>query len=203
MHKHVLTVAIAALAGSLALGAQAAEEPSAPQGLYAADDILGSDVVLADAPEEDVGSVENLLLDDDMRVTAIVVKSGAVLGLGGREVVVEAEQFRLESELEEAGAATHRILVEATAEEMEAFPEYDRDWWEQAREQARETWESTREGAASAWQSTREALSPDEEPTHEPPEDTEVPEEAAVPGEADAPEETEVPEEAEATEDNA
>ncbi|GGY07958.1 hypothetical protein GCM10007160_39250 [Litchfieldella qijiaojingensis] len=188
MHKHVLTVAIAALAGSLALGAQAVEEPGALQGLYAADDILGSDVFLADDPEEDVGSVENLLLDDDMRVTAIVVKSGEVLGMGGRGVVVEAEQFRLESELDEAGVATHRILVEATAEEMEAFPEYDRDWWEQAREQARETWEKTREGAASAWQGTREALTPDEEPTHEPSEDTEIPEEAEVPEEAEAPE---------------
>jgi hypothetical protein len=163
MHRRILSVAIAAMAGSLALGAQAVEEPGAPLGLYAANDILGSDVFLTDDPEEDVGNVDNLLLDDDMRVAAIVVKSGAILGLGGRDVVVGADQFRLESELDEAGVATHRILVEATAEEMEAFPEYDRDWWDEARERARQLWEETREGAESAWQRTREALRTGEE----------------------------------------
>jgi hypothetical protein len=159
MRNPLLTIAATALAGGLALGVQAQDEP---QGLYSANDIMGAEVLLAGSPDEVVGDVDDILLDDEMTVSSLVVESGAILGLGGREIIVEAGQFRLETRTEGDGVTVHRVLVEATAEEMEEFPTYDRDWMEQARENARSVWETTREEARSAWQRTRDAVSGEE-----------------------------------------
>lgn len=177
MRKPLLTIAVTALAGGLALGVQAQEEaqeepqqgqeesqqaPDGPQGLYSANEIMGAEVFLADSPDAVVGDVDDILLDDDMTVRSLVVESGDILGLGGREVIIEAGQFRLETQTDGEGATMHRVLVEATAEEMEEFATYDRDWMEQARENARSVWETTREEAQSAWQRTRDAVSGEE-----------------------------------------
>ena len=96
-----------------------------------------------------------------MRITAIVIESGSVLGLGGREIVVGTDYFTLETETEADGDTEHRIMVEASQEEVEAFPAYDKDWWEQTKANAREAWQATQEGAESAWQRTREAVNAD------------------------------------------
>ncbi len=53
-------------------------------------------------------------------------------------------------------------MLEATSEEVESFPTYDRDWWEQTKANARDAWQTTKEGAQSAWQSTREAIDANE-----------------------------------------
>lgn len=163
MHKPLLKIAATALAGGLAFGAQAQDEPQASQeelqGLYSANAIMDAEVFLADSPDEAVGGVDDILLDDAMTVSSLVVESGDILGLGGREIIVEAGQFRLETRTENEDVTVHRVIVEATAEEMEQFPTYDRDWMEQARENARSVWETTREEAKSAWQRTREAVS--------------------------------------------
>ena len=42
--------------------------------------------------------------------------------------------------------------------EVEAFPAYNNEWWEQTKANARDAWQTTQEGAESAWQRTREAL---------------------------------------------
>lgn len=155
MTKHALTLAIAALAGSLSLSA-AAQQDYQPQGLYSADDILDADVYLSDNPEEQVGEVEDILLDEAMQVTALVVESGDVLGLGGSAIVVEAGQFSLTTQEENDGEVEHRVMLEATAEELEGYPVYDNDWWQQARAHSREAWMDTQEGAQSAWETTQE-----------------------------------------------
>lgn len=156
MHKSILTTAVGTLLlGSLAFGVQASDQP---QGMYSAEDILDADVYFAGGSGEEIGEVENILFDEEMRITAIVVESGAVLGLGGREIVVGTDYFTLETHTEGDGDTEHRILLNATSEEVESFPAYDRDWWEQTKANARDAWETTRDGAQSAWQSTRDAV---------------------------------------------
>ncbi|WP_249979100.1 PRC-barrel domain-containing protein [Vreelandella olivaria] len=156
MHKSILTTAVGTLLlGSLAFGVQASDQP---QGMYSAEDILDADVYFAGGSGEEIGEVENILFDEEMRITAIVVESGSVLGLGGREIVVGTDYFTLETHTEGDGDTEHRILLNATSEEVESFPAYDRDWWEQTKASAREAWETTRDGAQSAWQSTRDAV---------------------------------------------
>ncbi|QJQ97031.1 PRC-barrel domain containing protein [Halomonas sp. PA5] len=140
------------------LGGPALAESHMAQGLYSANDITNADVYLQASPEESIGEVGDILLDDNMSVQAIIIVSGATLGLGGREVVLENQSFQLTTETDEHGRTVHRLLVDATQEEIEQLPEYDADWWNQASQEARAAWETTREGAESAWQRTREAF---------------------------------------------
>ena len=159
MRKTILSTVIGtALLGSFAMSAHAQNEP---QGMYSADDILDAEVYFAGGSGEEIGDVEDILFDEDMRITAIVIESGSVLGLGGREIVVGTDYFTLETETEADGDTEHRIMVEASQEEVEAFPAYDKDWWEQTKANAREAWQATQEGAESAWQRTREAVNAD------------------------------------------
>lgn len=157
MRKTMLTTAIGtALLGSLAFGVQASEEP---QGMYSAKDILDADVYFNNGSGDEIGEVDNILFDEEMRINALVIESGAVLGLGGREIVVGTDYFSLETHTESDGDTEHRIILDATHEEVEEFPTYNHDWWEQTKVSARDAWETTRDGAQSAWQSTREAIS--------------------------------------------
>lgn len=160
MRKTMLTSAIGTiLMGTLAMGAHASNEP---QGMYSADDILDAEVYFAGGSGEEIGDVDDILFDEDMRITALVIESGTVLGLGGREIVVGTDYFTLETHTEADGDTEHRIMIEASQEEVEAFPAYNRDWWEQTRANARDAWETTQEGAESAWQRTREAIGTDQ-----------------------------------------
>ncbi|WP_433924731.1 PRC-barrel domain-containing protein [Vreelandella sp. 21] len=160
MRKTMLTTAISTvLLGSLAFGVQASTEP---QGMYSADDIMDAEVFFAGGSGEEIGEVEDILFDEEMRISALVIESGAILGLGGREIVINTDQFTLETHTESDGDTEHRIMLEASQEEVESFPTYDRDWWEQTKNSARDAWQTTKEGAQSAWQSTREAVNDNE-----------------------------------------
>ncbi|WP_081137736.1 PRC-barrel domain-containing protein, partial [Halomonas sp. BC2] len=125
MRKSLLTTAIGTvLLGSMAMGAHAQTEP---QGMYSAEDILDADVYFAGGSGEEIGEVENILFDEEMRITALVIESGSVLGLGGREIVVGTDHFTLETHTEADGDTEHRIMLQATSEEVEAFPTYNHD----------------------------------------------------------------------------
>ncbi|MFQ3786517.1 PRC-barrel domain-containing protein [Halomonas sp. A29] len=158
MQKRALTIAIATIAGSLALGTQAVAQDEA-QGLYSANDIIGANVYHANDPDEEVGSVENILLDDQGQVSALIVNAGGLWGIGGDEVVVGIEHFSMETERDDDGIfgqddVTHRILVDASEDELESFPEYDEQWFNDERERrAGEhdgdgVWQTTGTGAA-------------------------------------------------------
>ncbi|MWJ27108.1 PRC-barrel domain containing protein [Halomonas sp. ZH2S] len=163
MRKATLTLAVAAIASGYALGTHASDDAQPhgsqnPQGLYSAEDILDADVFFAHNVDEEIGEVEDILFDDAMSISALVIESGDILGLGGREIVIEPEYFKLETSTEGDGDTEHRILIDASSEEVENFPTYDRDWWEQAKQNTREAWQNTRQDVESAWQRTREAI---------------------------------------------
>lgn len=145
MHKRTLTIAIAAITGSLAFGTQALAQESGPQGLYSADEIIGADVYHANDTDEDIGEVEDILLDDQGQVSALVINAGGLWGMGGDEVVVNIEHFSMETE-HDGDDVSYRILVDATEEELENFPNYDDTWFNEERE--RRTSEGTGE---SVW----------------------------------------------------
>lgn len=166
MRKHGLTLAIAALAGGLALGAQA-QSAHEPQGLYSAKDIFDAHVYLASDPDERVGEVDDILFDEAMQVTALVVESGSVLGLGGRDVIVESGRFTLITHVDDDGDTEHRVMLMASSRELEGYPVFSDDWWERARERSREAWLQTQEGADSAWQTTQEGAEQAWETTRE------------------------------------
>lgn len=158
MQKHLLTIAVAAVSGGLAFGGQAIAEDenqqdqqsAQTQGLYSAEDLMDADVYLRDDPEEEVGEVEDILLDDEQKVSALVIETGEILGMGGREIVADIEDIRVESERNEGGMfgdgyVTHRVLIDADNEDLEGFPEYEQEWFDQESE-------TLRSEGMSAWQ---------------------------------------------------
>ena len=147
MQKRTLTVAVAAIAGSLAFGSQAIAQND-PQGLYSADDIIGADVYHANDTDEEVGNVENILLDDQGQVSALIVNAGGLWGMGGDDVVVDIEHFSMETERDD-NDVTHRILVDATEDELENFPTYDESWFNDERERR-----ASEHSGESVWQTT-------------------------------------------------
>ncbi len=170
MQKHLLTIAVATITGSLALSGQAMAEQhenengqdngqnqqqsvQEAQGLYATENIMGSDVYHVEDTDEDVGEVTNILVDDEGKISALVLDTGGLWGIGGDEVVVGIEHFSVETERDEnatfgQGATIHRIMVDATEEELENFPSYEEDWFEEERSRLIEQ----RGMTGSAWQ---------------------------------------------------
>ena len=164
MRKTTLMTALGVSALSFTLGAQAQTEQknaqTEPQGMYAADDILDANAYIVNGSGDPIGEVDDILFDEQMKITALVVESGKVLGLGGRELVVGTDYFSLETYTEEDDDGErdtdHRVMIDASSEELEQFPAYNHDWWEQAKANAQDAWQTTQDGAESAWQSTRE-----------------------------------------------
>lgn len=144
-------------AGGLALSASAMAEP---QGLYSSDELLDADVYTA-ADNREIGEVEDILLDNDMRVRALVVDTGDLLDINGeQEFVIEAGQFSVETHNgDNLDDIEYRVTVDMNGAQISQQPAYDNDWWRNARQGAHDAWDQTKEGAASAWDSTQEGAS--------------------------------------------
>ena len=131
-----------------------------PQGLYSADELTDASVFSKSKPDEEIGEVEDVLLDDAMRVRALVVETGGLLDLDEKAYVVDAGKFTVETrngdELEKLEYIVH---INMTKEELAQQPEYTNDWWTQTKEAVRQAWQSTKKGAASAWENTKAAAS--------------------------------------------
>ncbi|MFN2361628.1 MAG: PRC-barrel domain-containing protein [Marinobacter sp.] len=153
----IRTMGISLIAGgAIAFGLPA----YAAQGLYSADDLMDADVY--DSSGKEVGEVENVLLDDNMSVHSLVIKTGDVLGLGGRDVVTERGTFTLrmeENDDNEFDDLDYEIHMEVTQDEIKALPEYDESWWNQTSDSMSRAWENTKETSQSAWQDTKQATS--------------------------------------------
>ncbi|NMT64968.1 PRC-barrel domain-containing protein [Marinobacter orientalis] len=144
------------VAGSMAFSLSA----NAAQGLYSADDLMDAEVF--DSNGEEIGEVENILMDDNMSVHSLVIKTGDVLGLGGRDVVAERGTFTLRMEGEganEFGDQDYEVHIEATQDEVKELPEYDESWWNQTSDAMSQAWENTKETSRSAWEDTKQATS--------------------------------------------
>nr|WP_297459473.1 PRC-barrel domain-containing protein [uncultured Halomonas sp.] len=145
----------ALIAGGLTIGGSAL---AAPQGLYSTEELNDADVYLTSDPSNDIGDVEDVLLDESMNVHAIVIDTGNLLDLGEKQYVIETGNFTVETsngnDLENIEYAVH---VDMTEEQITQQPEYTNDWWTQAKQSTLQAWENTKETAASAWESTKAA----------------------------------------------
>lgn len=149
------TFAVSLLAGSMALSLSA----NAAEGLYSADDLM--DAAVFDSSGEEVGEVEDILLDDGMSLHSVIIQTGGILGMGGREIVAERGSFTVQTKETEGNwdNIKYEVHVEASQDNIKQFPEYNEGWWNQAKQSTAQAWEETKEGAASAWESTKEATS--------------------------------------------
>jgi sporulation protein YlmC with PRC-barrel domain len=94
-------------------------------------DLMGTDVFGPDG--EAVGEVEDLILDDQQKITGVVVGVGGFLGIGKKEVGLNWEQAKL---VEAADTGVKTITIGLTKAELEAAPDFVTKAEREAEEQA-------------------------------------------------------------------
>lgn len=145
------------VAGGLSFGGSALAQP---QGLYSADELMDAEVYSNQSGSESIGEVEDVLLDESMKLHSLVIDTGNLLDMGERQYVIETGEFTVEtSNDEDIEDIEYRVNVDMTEEEITQQPEYTNDWWAQTKEATRQAWENTKETAKSAWESTKAATS--------------------------------------------
>lgn len=73
---------------------------------------------------EEIAEVSDLILDRGTgRVEYVVVKTGSLLGMGGRAVAIPFGALKWES------GGKNRFILASTAEQLKAFPEYSAESW--------------------------------------------------------------------------
>jgi hypothetical protein len=125
--RPVLLASVAAL--SLALAAPGSTQtvtgtpdealPSAPQsgpvGTTLPEDLLGRDIV--DITGNDVGTVDDVVVDSQGKASLMMVDVGGFLGIGSRTVALDAATITLEQEGD--------LVSSLTREQIELLPAYE------------------------------------------------------------------------------
>ena len=156
------TLGVATLAAGSVMMSQIAlaQDNTGPQGLYSADELMDADVFLSSQPNDDIGDVDDILLGEDMSIQALVVEAGGVLDMGDKDFVVQKGDFTVETNNDDnLDNIEYRVLLDMDESTLKQQPEYDNDWWQQAKTQAADAWENTKQGASSAWEDTKAATS--------------------------------------------
>jgi hypothetical protein len=116
-----LTASAAALsvAGSLAAGGAAADAPEVVEEQDFTELqvgwILGGDV--EDPMGDTIGSIDELILDEDGRITTAVLAIGGWFGFGAKSIAVPYEAFEINHD-------GHEIVLDTTRDELEAADEF-------------------------------------------------------------------------------
>jgi sporulation protein YlmC with PRC-barrel domain len=84
-------------------------------------ELTGSKVATYD--EEGVATVDDLILEESGRVTAIVVRSGGIMGFGGRKVALPWHMVTIMADAGSPG--DYRVQVAMGTDELLALPEFD------------------------------------------------------------------------------
>jgi sporulation protein YlmC with PRC-barrel domain len=84
-----------------------------------AEDLMGTEVFGPDG--EQVGEVEDLIFDEQEKITGVVVGVGGFLGRGRKEVGLNWEQAKL---AEDPDTSTKMITINMTKAELEAAPDF-------------------------------------------------------------------------------
>lgn len=84
-----------------------------------ASELMGAEVRTAD--DENIGSVNDLIIDKDGQVVAIVVSVGGFLGMGEKDVAIAWDNVT------QTGTADEQeLLIDATRDELSSAPEFER-----------------------------------------------------------------------------
>jgi sporulation protein YlmC with PRC-barrel domain len=90
------------------------------QGLHASD-LMDKKVHSRDSDEE-VGEINDLVIDQDGRIIAVVIGTGGVLGMGEKDVAIAWDRIDRTSEGDEV-----RLYIDMDEDTLKEAPEYERD----------------------------------------------------------------------------
>jgi ribosomal 30S subunit maturation factor RimM len=92
----------------------------AQAGEFAADDLIGANVY--DINDENIGSVDDVVLGQDGSAQYAVVDVGGFLGFGTHTVAIGFDEM---SVMHDQGWADVRVYVDVTQDQLEQMPEYE------------------------------------------------------------------------------
>lgn len=110
---------------------------------FSADDFLGSEVYSAN--DENIGTVNDILLTQDGEIDAVIVDVGGFLGMGAREVALGMEDLEVMGD----GEGNWYVYTPYTQQQLEGSPEYDQASWAEQRDQQRLTGEMAQQMPAA------------------------------------------------------
>jgi len=94
----------------------------APVNAFHSDRLMGKDVK-AQASDDTVGTVRDLLVDEDGKIVAVIVGVGGLLGMGERDVAIPWNAIQHTRDAD----GDSRFTTNMTKAALENAPEYDRD----------------------------------------------------------------------------
>lgn len=95
-----------------------------PAGTFHADALIGNRVKSSIEDDEDIGTITDLVIDEDGQINAVVVGVGGFLGVGEKNVAIEWDSLELTKDEE---GEDYVITVNASEDALEAAEEYSRD----------------------------------------------------------------------------
>lgn len=87
-------------------------------GGHTADELLGAQIVNAQGDE--IGEIEDLLIDQDNKISKAIVEVGGFLGIGSKFVPVDIAKLK-------KGANQQGFVSDMTKEQLKALPEYEEE----------------------------------------------------------------------------
>lgn len=97
---------------------------SQPQGTFHADSLMGNDVKSSVEDDDDIGTISDLIIDEDGQIQAVVVGVGGFLGMGEKDVAIEWDSLELTKDEDNDD---YVIRVNASQDSLEEAEEYERD----------------------------------------------------------------------------
>lgn len=97
-----------------------------PENGLTAEDLIGTEIRTQESGDDDesIGSISDLVLDEQGQVQAVVVEVGGFLGMGEKDVALAWDSLEL---TREADGGDYEIRSDVDAERLEDAPEYEGD----------------------------------------------------------------------------
>lgn len=97
---------------------------SQPEGTFHADALTGNQVKSSVEDDEDIGTISDLIIDEDGQIQAVVVGVGGFLGMGEKDVAIEWDSLEL---TKDEDGDDYVIRVNASQDALEEAEEYERN----------------------------------------------------------------------------
>ena len=95
---------------------------SKPASAFYSGKLMGADV-RSRQDNEDIGTIDELVIDNDGKIVAVIVGVGGFLGMGDREVAIAWDSIDVETDSD----GDTRFFVDQSREQLKNVPEYSRD----------------------------------------------------------------------------
>lgn len=96
---------------------------SAPGNAMSVDDVLGSNLYMRDG-DEDIGTINDLLINESGEIVAVITSVGGFLGMGERNVAISWDSVDHRMNNDQDG---YRFSINATEDDLRNAPQYDED----------------------------------------------------------------------------